>query len=156
MSEQPYLALRVSSTYGETRRTHDLILNGDTGQLVAEGGESSTFAAADIWPVVRDLLPDLPLLRSNPAPTRPEHQKPPPSDLADLARAAVVIAVTVSDAAGELQPLSLRTWLTTDDTLFVYEQAANTCLGAAPGALAEHLLFDVAGALDLMAAAVTP
>ncbi|WP_028474729.1 hypothetical protein [Nocardioides alkalitolerans] len=130
---------------------------------------TSTFAAADLWPTVRRLLPDVPHLRAAPAISRPADQHTPPADFVEACRHAVTITVGTRfpDDPAALPPalrallrpagpglpeaLTLRSWLVTDDELYAVTagpDGSTVVASEVPGALAATLQWDVAGALD--------
>ncbi len=152
----PHLLIRLVSTHNDTTTRSDLTLTGSYGTVLTSGRPPQDFHARRLWAVVKDLLPPVALLRAAPAPTYAADRHAPPADLARACRAGVAVAVILGGLGeGEEAPLSLRTWLATATELYA-APAGGTVLSAAPGALAEELIWDVAGAMEHLAQRLEP
>lgn len=142
---RPQVAIRLVTTYDGATRRIDLALRGSQGVLV-EDGVSTSFEVRRLWPVLRDLLPPLDQLRADPPP-RPTTLGPPPGPtFAEDCRALVVIATVVGDETNNHE-VSVRTWLADDDELW---SVGNEPRRAEPGALAEHVVWDVTAAMEAL------
>lgn len=155
--ERPGVALRVVTTYDGTTRRFDIELRGATS-VVVEDGEQTLFSTERVWPVLRDHLPPLDLLRAHPAARpNPEPATPGPTFVEDC-RAHVSIATLVTGRGGGTE-LAVRTWLVTDDALWSVTPRAdgtNRVQTEPEGALADLLVWDVTGAMETLVRALEP
>jgi hypothetical protein len=139
----------------DTARRVDLELRGSRGVAV-EDGVVTTFPAAQLWPVVRDLLPPVERLRA--APTgRPmaDGHAPGPTFVEDC-RAMVVLATVVGDDERD-EHVAVRTWLTTEDELWrvtAHADGTSEVRSAPPGSVAELLVWDVTAAMEALVRAL--
>jgi hypothetical protein len=148
MAPPPTLALRIVTTYADTRRRVDVEITGSRG-LLHEDGRSTPFETAQLWPTIRELVPPLDHLRADPAPDpTPVPERIPGPGWAEDCRAMVAIA-TVTDTR-----TVVRTWFATDDDLWA--AAAGHVRAARPGELAELLVWDVTGALESLVGQAVP
>lgn len=149
------VALRLATTYAGTTRHTDLELRGGRGVVVEEGGAATPFAVERLWPVVHDLLPPEPRLRSQP-PTRRARavdDVAPPATFADDVRAMAVVATLVDDGGPTSGVVAVRTWLATPDRLWSVTprpDGTSSVRAAADGELAELLVWDVTAALEAL------
>lgn len=157
-----FVSVRIVTTDDRGTRRTDLTLRGARGIATGDGG-GFDFDAADTWTVVRRLLPRLAALRAAPAPTRITG---PTSEaelegLTDRARGFVALVVAVGDEADDTEDdgtveekadpvISVRSWLATDDACYAVPQDGSTPIRMAHGALAEHLMWDLTGALQAL------
>jgi len=155
-SDLPHLVIRVTGTYDGQATSADITVSGSHGVVVTGDRISTEFHARRLWPVVRDLLPPMTVLRANPAPTR-ARERTLPDDLADRCRAFVAITVTSRRSAStDHAPTVLRTWLATERELYAGVPSEGTLKAATPGALAETLIWDVAGAMEHLTRELDP
>lgn len=155
---QPTVAIRLVTTYADATRRVDLQISGSRGQVL-EADRATPFDTARLWPTVRDLLPPLDTLRSDPSGVRhrPEPRTPGP-DWAQECRAMATLA-TVAGADPDTEPLSVvvRTWFATDDELWSATPLPDGTTDirlATPGDLADLLVWDVTGALEALVRAL--
>lgn len=149
--EPPQLGIRLVSAYGETTRRVDVQLVGSQGVAV-EDGTVSTFEAARLWPTLREVLPPLDVLRADPA-GLPEPPRRAPGEGWDQRVHAMVTLAVVPLPAGAEAPTegAVRTWFATEDELWSatpQPDGSTDLRPAAPGALADLLVWDVTGALE--------
>jgi hypothetical protein len=156
----PTIAVRVVTTYDDATRRVDLQITGTRG-VVVESGRHTPFDTERLWPTVRELLPPLDQLRADPAGrlTPVESRRPGPGWVEEC-RAMVAIA-TVAGPDGletESPQVALRTWFATDDELWSATPRPDGSTDvrlATPGDVAELLVWDVTGALDVLVRALS-
>ena len=157
------MALRLVATHDEMTRRVDFLAR--AGESVAvEVGSTTPFTTDRLWPEVRDRLPDLALLWSDPrGRVAPPPREPGPgfeSCRADVALATVVTAG--EELAPESDPteagvVAVRTWLVADEELWEAMPRADGTTDvrpASPGALADLLILDVTGAFEALVSRV--
>lgn len=158
----PFVSVRLATTDDRGTRRTDLTLRGERGVATSDSADPFDFDAADAWTVVRRLLPRLAPMRTRPEPTRVAGPVPA-ADLADLpdrARGFAAIVVAVGDdrppestdgtEADDGEVVSVRSWLATEDALYAVPPAGGTPTRMAAGAVADHLIWDLTGALELL------
>lgn len=151
----PRVGIRVVATLDGTTRRADLALHGSSG-VVVEDGVARPFETERVWPVVRDLLPPLDHVRADPPPQRTAPGRPAGPELAETARAVVVVATVVGEGE-QAETVGVRTWLATDDELWAVtarDDGSTEVRAAAPGSVAELLVWDVTGALEVLVRAL--
>lgn len=156
----PTIAVRVVTTYDDITRRVDLQITGTRGVAV-EGGRHTPFDTEKLWPTVRELLPPLDQLRADPNGrlTSVEPRRPGPG-WAEECRAMVAIATVAAPEGLETESpqVALRTWFATDDELWSATPQPDGTTDvrlATPGDVAELLVWDVTGALDLLVRALS-
>lgn len=136
------IAVRLAVTEDDTTTHADLLLTGSRGQ-VRSGGRTTYFPSSSLWQVVRELLPDRAHLRADPMRSRARDEVAATAQDADV---AVVVATSAHLADGAETPVVLRTWAADDEQLYVVEPGFVRTASA--GALADLLVWDVAGAME--------
>ena len=155
--DPPQLGIRLVTAYDDTTRRVDLQLVGSRGVAV-EDGLVTTFDAARLWPTVRDLLPPLEQLRADPAgrPSPDPDRVPGPGwDTECRAMVSLAVVALAGDPAGPPADVTVRTWFATADELWSatpLPDGRTDVRMAAPGALADLLVWDVTGALEALVA----
>ncbi len=154
------VGIRLVTAHGETTRRIDLQLIGSSG-LAVEDGLVTTFEAGRLWPTIRDLLPPMEQLTADPAGRpAPEPAQLPGPGWDRQCRAMVSLAV-VTTAGGEGDgrdrgPVVVRTWFATEDgglwSATPLPDGSTDIRRAPEGALADLLIWDVAGALEALVA----
>ena len=150
----PRVALRLVTTHADRTRRVDVVVQGQTSALL-EGGEQTLFSTERLWPVLREQLPPLDVLRAAPRGKLVREPRVPGPGFVEACRAHVSLATLVAggpepEAAGEV---ALRSWLATDDDLWsvvATPDGGTQVLAAAPGALADHLVWDVSAAMEAL------
>ena len=156
-TDPPQLGIRLVSAYGEQTRRVDFQLVGSRGVAV-EDGMATTFEAGRLWPTVREVLPDLEHLRADPAGRpSPDPERVPGEGWDAQCRAMVSLAVVALPAGEDATPpeVVIRTWFATDDELWSatpLPDGRTDIRLAAPGAVADLLIWDVTGALEALVA----
>ncbi len=152
-AEPPQLGIRVVAVHGEQSRRVDIQLLGSRGVAV-EDGMVTTFEAERLWPQVREVLPPLDHLRADPAGRpSPDPERVPGEGWDSECRAMVSIAVVALPGGEDGPPpdVAVRTWFATEDELWSatpLPDGRTDIRLAAPGALADLLVWDVTGALE--------
>lgn len=144
------VVVRVVTTYDEDRTTRtDLVLAGNGG-VADTDGVLSTFSVGDLWPTLREALPDVGGLRADPRPTPASELTRGGAELDRTCRAVVATTVAARIPGRPDTELAVRTWLVTGDAdEAVYLLIPGEGLqGHRPGGVAEHLIWDVTGALE--------
>jgi hypothetical protein len=147
----PRVALRLVTTYDDVTRRVDLQLRGTQGVAV-ENGVATPFPSAQLWPVVRELLPPLDLLRAAPTGRPLDGGHAPGPGFVEDCRAMVVLATVVGDEEHD-DHVAVRTWLTTDDELWritPHPDRTSDVRSAPAGSLAELLVWDVTAAMEAL------
>jgi len=144
----PTVGLRLVTKHDDHTRRVDIALVGNQAVLVEDGVETS-FETAQLWLVLRDLLPAFDHLRANPRgrPVPPRRDAPP--GFAESCRAFVSIATMTS----EDEQVAVRSWLATDDELWAVGPDGAGVRPAAEGELADLLVWDVTAAFEALLAA---
>jgi hypothetical protein len=152
-TDPPQIGIRLVVAHDDTTRRVDLQLVGSRGVAV-EDGLATTFEAERLWPTVRNVLPEIEHLRADPhGLPSPDPERAPGEGWDQQCRAMVSVAVA-SLPGGEV---ALRTWFATDTELWSATPLpdGHTDLRlAAPGAVADLLIWDVTGALEVLVAEV--
>jgi hypothetical protein len=155
-ADPPQLGIRLVTAYDDRTRRVDLQLLGSRGVAV-EDGLATTFEAGRLWPTVRAVLPPLDQLTADPAGLpSPDPDRLPEPGWDQRCRAMVSLAV-VALAAGTTEPeVVVRTWFATDDgelwSATPLPDGSTDIRLAAPGAVADLLIWDVTGALEALVA----
>lgn len=140
----PVVGLRLVATHLDETRRYDLALSGSEAVLL-DGGEETPFPTAQLWPVVRDLLPPIAPLRAAPrGATAPPRRLPEPG-FADDCQGFVSLTTVVDDV------VTTRAWLATDDELWSVTplpDGTTDLRPEAPGAVADLLVWDVTAAME--------
>ena len=146
----PLVALRVVVVHAGTTHRTDLQLAGSRGTLLSEG-VASTFESAELWDVVRGLLPPLDVLRAEPAGRRaPDEPRRPGPGWAEECRAMVTIATAAAPEGLDTEDpdVVVRTWFATDDALW---SADGEDVREQPlGSVGDLLIWDVTGAMEAL------
>lgn len=153
----PRVALRLVTTHDDRTRRIDVVVQGQTSALL-EGGEQTLFSTERLWPVLREQLPPLDVLRAAPRGQLLREPRVPGAGFVEACRAHVSLATLVAtgpepDAASEVAEVALRSWLATDDELWsvvATPDGGTQVLAAPPGALADHLVWDVTAAMETL------
>ena len=154
-ADPPQLGIRVVSAYDDQTRRVDVQLVGSRGVAV-EDGLATTFEAGRLWPTIRAVLPPLDHVREEPhASPSPDPVRVPGAGWDQACRAMVSIAVVALPGGTGATPLEigLRTWFATDDELWSatpLPDGRTDLRLAAPGAIADLLIWDVTGALEAL------
>ncbi|QIG44909.1 hypothetical protein G5V58_20930 [Nocardioides anomalus] len=150
--DPPQIGIRLVVAHDDVTRRVDLQLVGSRGVAV-EDGLVTTFEASRLWPTVRAVLPELAHLRADPhGLPSPDPDRRPGEGWDRECRAMVSVAVA-SLPGGEV---ALRTWFATDDELWSatpLPDGRTDLRLAAPGAVADLLIWDVTGAMEVLVAA---
>ncbi|MCW2791284.1 MAG: hypothetical protein JWO76_382 [Nocardioides sp.] len=147
----PRVALRLVTTYDDTTRRIDLQLRGSQG-VVVENGVATPFPTDRLWPVVRELLPPLDLLRTAPTGRPLDGGQAPGPGFVEDCRAMAVLATVVGDDERD-EHVAVRTWLTTDDELWrvtPHADGTSDVRSAPAGSVAELLIWDVTAAMEAL------
>ncbi len=153
-ADPPQVGIRLVAAYDDGTRRIDLQLVGSRG-LAVEDGLATTFEAGQLWPTVRALLPPLDQLRADPAGLpSPDPDRVPEPGWDQRCRAMVSLAVV---ALGTADPeVVVRTWFATQDgelwSATPLPDGSTDLRLAAPGAVADLLVWDVTGALEALVA----
>jgi hypothetical protein len=145
-SDEQLVALRVVVTTDAGTRRAEVQLRGTRAVLV-EDDAATPFETERLWPVVRDLLPDLDHVRADPRGAVAPRRQPGPTFVEDCVASVVV----ETSAAGE--PTAVRSWLATGAEL--WEDTGSGVRGAAPGAIGDALIWDVTGAFERLVKAAS-
>jgi len=157
-TDPPQLGIRLVTVYDDSTRRVDLQLVGTRGVAV-EDGLATTFEAGALWPTVRALLPPLDQLRADPAGLpSPDPDRVPEPGWDTHCRAMVSLAVVALGAGPDEPEVVVRTWFATEDdelwSATPLPDGRTDLRLAAPGSLADLLIWDVTGALESLVAGV--
>jgi hypothetical protein len=153
--EQPMIAVRVAVTVGEKTERVDIEITGSRA-VAREGDSQTSFETRNLWPAVRDLLPRYGGLRADPrgTPVRADAERPGPTWVDDCRAVVNIATVAAPYGVGTEEPsVVVRNWFATEDALWSAEALVDgtTDVRKAPeGALADLLVWDVTGAMDLL------
>ncbi|MXG89192.1 hypothetical protein [Nocardioides flavescens] len=159
----PMVAIRIVAQYdapqGEQVRRVDLQLTGSRAVALEDGG-ATEFETAQLWPFVQELLPPLDVMRADPAGRRaPQQPRRPGEGWAQQCVAAVTIATAAApQGTATTDPeVVTRSWFATGESTggealwSATPTPQGTDVREEPlGALADTLVWDVTGALEVL------